>query len=265
MTESTLRIGLILPEVLGTYGDSGNSEVLKRRALWRDISAEVVHVGLGQAVPADLDIYTIGGGEDLAQSLAIDALDKNRVIDRIIGANKPILAICAALQILGHWYEDARGNRVTGLGVLDCHTLPQGKRTIGEVVSTPLARGLDQPLTGFENHGGVTILGEDAAPLGRVAVGVGNGGEPGQAPSGFEGIVQASVIATYMHGPVLARNPQLADLLLERATGDQLPPLDLFEVEKLRTERLGLATSGNSVRKRVAPTNNSRQLTEGSG
>ena len=126
------------------------------------------------------------------------------------------------------------------MGVLDITTRPQGRRAIGELVCEPVLEGLTQTLTGFENHGGGTVLGPDASPLGRVISGVGNGTPQGEeAPEvRYDGAVQGSVIATYMHGPALARNPELADLLLERATGATLEPLDVPGVAELREERL---------------------------
>ena len=124
------------------------------------------------------------------------------------------------------------GERVDGVGLFDATTSPQAARTIGEVVSTPLLAGLTAPLTGFENHRGGTVLGAAASPLGAVKKGAGN-----RAGDGFDGAVQGTVIATYMHGPCLARNPELADLLLSNVVG-KLTPLELPEVESLRRERL---------------------------
>ena len=229
-----------MPEVLGTYGDTGNALILAERARRRGIDAEVVHVGLTDDIPDSLDIYTLGGGEDTAQALAADKFRGTSGLARALGAGRPLLAICASLQVLGHWYEDARGLRVSGMGVLDITTRPQGHRAIGELVSEPLLEGLTQPLTGFENHGGGTVLGPDAAPLGRVISGVGNGTPKGCEPGdvAHDGVVQSSIIATYMHGPVLARNPELADLLLARATGCDLVPLEVPGVAELRAERL---------------------------
>jgi CobQ-like glutamine amidotransferase family enzyme len=143
-----------------------------------------------------------------------------------------VLAICAAIQVLGHWYETSAGERVDGVGLLDVTTSPQAERTIGEVVSTPLVEGLTEPLTGFENHRGGTVLGPDAGPLAAVVKGAGN-----RLGDGIDGAVQGSVVATYLHGPCLARNPELADLLLSRVVGP-MPPLQLPEVEELRRERL---------------------------
>ncbi len=143
-----------------------------------------------------------------------------------------MLAICAAIQVLGHWYETAAGERVEGVSLLDVTTSPQPERTIGEVASTPLIEGLTESLTGFENHRGGTVLGPDARPLAAVVKGAGN-----RLGDGVDGAVQGSVIATYLHGPCLARNPELADLLLSQVVG-QLAPLALPEVDQLRRERL---------------------------
>ena len=142
------------------------------------------------------------------------------------------MAICAAIQVLGHWYETSSGERVDGVGLLDVTTSPQEKRTIGEVVSQPLVTGLRERLTGFENHRGGTVLGPDAKPLARVISGAGN-----RAGDGIDGAVQGSVVATYLHGPCLARNPELADHLLSRVVGD-VAPLEIDEVAQLRRERL---------------------------
>lgn len=226
-----ISIGLILPDVLGTYGDDGNALVLRQRARMRDLDAEIVRVKLGEAVPSSLDLYCLGGGEDTAQILAAEHLIADGGLQRAAAAGRPILAICAGLQVLGESFR-ASGREVTGLGLIDATTSPLPTRAIGEVVTTPLIDGLTEPLTGFENHMGATVLGSSAKPLGSVTRGVGNDS------LGFEGAVQGSVIATYMHGPVLARNPQLADYLLAQATGLELAPLTLAEVEQLRSERL---------------------------
>ena len=227
-----VRIGLVLPDVMGTYGDGGNAVVLRQRLRLRGIPAEIVDVTLAGPVPDSLDLYTLGGAEDYAQRLATRHLLRHRGLQRAADRGAPVLAICAAIQVLGHWYETAAGERVDGVGLLDVTTSPQPERTIGEVISTPLIEGLSEPLTGFENHRGGTVLGPDARPLAAVLTGAGN-----RLGDGFDGAVQGSVVATYLHGPCLARNPELADLLLTRVLGP-LAPLELPEVEQLRRERL---------------------------
>ena len=248
-TESTVRIGLVLPDVMGTYGDDGNSLVLRQRLRWRGYDAEIVRITLEDAVPDSCDLYTVGGGEDAAQRLASRHLSDSPGLQRAVGRGVPVLAICAGMQVFGEWFTVSAGARAPGLGLLDVTTTPQASRSIGELVVEPRLDGLTQPLTGFENHMGATVLGPDAAPLGRVISGVGNGvpagtgPDPGPAGSpGAEGVVQGSIIATYMHGPVLARNPELADLLLCRALGvPSLPPVEVLAVEQLRRERISAA------------------------
>lgn len=228
----SVRIGLVLPDVMGTYGDGGNAVVLRQRLRLRGMDADIVEITLNDPVPDSLDIYTLGGAEDYAQRLATKHLQRYPGLQRAASRGAPVLAICAAIQVLGHWYATSSGERVDGVGMLDVTTSPQQARTIGEVTSTPLVDGLTQPLTGFENHRGGTVLGADARPLGKIVRGAGN-----RDGDGFDGAVQGSVVATYMHGCCLARNPELADLLLSRVVGE-LPPLELPEVDRLRTERL---------------------------
>lgn len=263
---SDLTIGLVLPDVLGTYGDDGNALVLRQRARMRGIDAQIHRITLGDAVPEGLDVYTVGGGEDAAQVLAAEHLIADGGITRAVDAGRPVLAICAGLQVFGHRFR-AADRDVEGLGLIDATTSSLAVRMIGELRSVPsrdtlCAPGMEEltePLTGFANHQGATILGPGAKPLGHVVHGTGNTDAHGALFAGLtpetgkvevyhEGAVQGSVIATYMHGPVLARNPQLADLLLAKATGvalADLPPMTgVFaeqlsdEVATLRAERL---------------------------
>ncbi|GGN89771.1 MULTISPECIES: type 1 glutamine amidotransferase [Nocardia] len=236
MSESTIRIGLVLPDVMGTYGDGGNALVLRQRLRMRGYDAEIVEITLADPVPDSFDIYTLGGAEDSAQRLATRHLQKYPGLQQAAAKGAPVLAICAAIQVLGNWYETSAGEKVDGVSLFDVTTSPQATRAIGEVTTTPVLDGLSAPLTGFENHRGGTRLGPDAAPLAKVTRGVGNG-----VGDGTEGVVQGSVIGTYLHGPALARNPELADLLIARALGispTDLAPLDLPEVDRLRRERL---------------------------
>lgn len=246
-----LTIGLVLPDVLGTYGDDGNALVLRQRARMRGIDASILPVKLGEAVPESLDIYCVGGGEDTAQILAAEHLIADGGLTRAAWAGRPVLGVCAGLQVLGESFR-AGGRVIDGLGLIDATTVSLQTRAIGEVSSTPTRAGitadLTEPLTGFENHLGATLLGPGAEPLGRVNRGTGNCDVAASADLSdgtrqrfAEGAVQGSVIATYMHGPVLARNPQLADLLLARAMGvalGELEPVEIAVVDKLRLERL---------------------------
>ena len=236
-----LTIGLVLPDVLGTYGDDGNALVLRERARRRGIDASIERIMLHDDVPPSHDLYTLGGGEDSAQLLAAARLSASPGLQAAAADGRPIFAVCAGLQVLGHTFR-AHGNEVEGVGLLDVTTAPLTRRATGELASEPTRAGinaeLSEPLTGFENHMGATVLGPDASALGRVTRGVGNGADGEEK---VDGVVQGSVIATYMHGPALARNPQLADLLIARALDiplAELEPLELDAVTKLREERL---------------------------
>jgi CobQ-like glutamine amidotransferase family enzyme len=231
-----VSIALLYPELLGTYGDGGNATVLAQRLRWRDIPVEVLDVHAGEPVPESCQFYVMGGGEDAPQALAARELRSGRVLVGAVEAGAAVLAVCAGLQVLGTRFAGEDGKVHDGLGLLDCEThRDDGPRRVGEVVATP-DPSLDLPdLTGYENHGGVTTLGPGAQPLGRVVVGHGNDGG-----DGTEGIVSGRVVGTYLHGPVLARNPALADHLLSSVLGP-LPPLDDDEIEALRKERLHAA------------------------
>ena len=230
---STVRIALVYPDLLGTYGDSGNAIILSRRLRWRGYDADVVTITAGAEVPDSCDLYVLGGGEDLPQLLAASQLGAARPLHRAIQQGAAVLAVCAGLQILGNSFAGTDGIEHVGLGLLDCRTRLGRRRAVGELVVEPDAV-LELPtLTGYENHGGVTWLGPDARPAGTVRRGVGNG-------DGTDGVVAGRIWSTYMHGPVLARNPILADRILSSVVGS-LAPLDDHESEALRAERLRAA------------------------
>lgn len=229
MADSLVRIGTVLPDVLGTYGDAGNGTVLRRRLRWRGFDATVIPIRFDDEVPCSLELYLLGGGEDEAQSLAAAHLRRRPGIQRAVERGAAVLGVCAGMQVLGNRFTTSDGTEHPGLGLLDLDTVPGKRRAVGEVVAH--SDLLDGPLTGFENHQGKTTVGAGSHPLGWVTTGVGNG-------DGTEGAVSGHVLATYLHGPVLARNPALADLLLSWVLGSELAPLDLPEVTTLRQERL---------------------------
>lgn len=233
--DNTVHIGVLLPDLLGTYGDRGNAVVLAQRLRWRGQPAEVVEVAAGSPIPDSCDIYVLGGGEDVAEDEAVRAL-RHSPFPRAVERGAMVLAICAGMHVLGRWREDRNGQRHEALGLLDLTTRPRQQRATGELVTRPLREdlGIDQPLTGFENHGSATELGPGASPLARVVTGEGNG-------DGSEGVAVGHVIGTYMHGPVLARNPGLADALLAQATGLALAPLPMPQVDDLRRTTQELA------------------------
>lgn len=223
-----VRIALIYPAVLGTYGDGGNAVVLTERLRWRGIDAETVAVEIDQPLPAQADLYVLGGGEDSAQTLAVSRLSDG-ALTAAAERGAPVFAVCAGFQILGESFLEGTGAVHAGLGLIDCTTdRLEGPRAVGELLTNSTI-GVGA-LTGYENHGGRTNLGPSAEPLGVVRDGVGNG------TLGVDGAVQGSVVATYLHGPALARNPTLADHLLGMVVGT-LAPVDDAEADELRQER----------------------------
>jgi CobQ-like glutamine amidotransferase family enzyme len=228
--ESTLDVALVFPEVLGTYGDRGNATALVHRARGRGIGCRVIEVGLHDPVPRTADIYLLGGGEDAAMLLAWERLRDQTALAEAVAAGAGCFAVCAGFQLLGHEFAGPDGVTHPGLGVVDVRSrrLP-GPRAVGEVLAD--STGLDiGSLTGFENHQGDADLGAGARPLARLVVGTGNGHDHD------EGVVQGTVIGTYMHGPALVRNDRLADHLLATALG-ALEPFDDELVRRLRVER----------------------------
>ena len=217
----TLTIVRLYHDLLGTYGDQGNAEILQYRAIARGIEVELIEVNPGDSTPRNADIYLLGGGEDGPQLAALEMLSNDGGLNFAAAGGAVVFAVCAGFQIIGESLPAANGEQVSGLGLVDAHTVyPKAPRSVGEVQIAP-ARGELPILTGFENHQGFTQLGPEMPALGRVLSGVGNGYD--QA----EGVWHGNVIGTYMHGPALARNPELADAVLQCAIG----PMARFDDE----------------------------------
>ncbi len=220
----TARIALLFPDQLGTYADSGNAVVLQRRLEWRGIAAEITRVGPGEPLPTDTDVILLGGGEDRGQVLALAGLRPLRAaLKAMMEDGVAGLLVCGGLQLYGETLP-LEGTDVPGLGLLPFITRRGTPRLVGRIgVASPL---VPEPLIGFENHGGHSALTEEGKPLGRVLWGNGN------SPQGTaqEGVVLHRTIGTYVHGPVLARNPALAEVILgwvaARRGFSPLEPLD---------------------------------------
>jgi CobQ-like glutamine amidotransferase family enzyme len=230
---SRLRLVWVYPDLLSTYGDRGNLLVLERRARLRGLPVESVTVNADQPVPRSGDVYLIGGGEDLPQILAARRLRANGGLAGAVQSGAVLLAVCAGYQVIGSVFGGIEGEPVEGLGILDISSGRGDRRGVGEIVADVDPQLGVPRLTGFENHQGVTRLGPGVRPLARVSQGVGNG-------DGTEGAYAGRVVGTYLHGPVLVRNPGLADLLLSWAAGP-LAPLaaeDENWASRLREERL---------------------------
>ena len=210
-----IRVGHLYPDYLNIYADRGNIAVLARRAAWRGHELDVSAIGVGEPVrPGDHDLLYVGGGQDREQALiAPDLAAKGEGIAAAVERGAAVLAVCGGYQLLGRFYRDRAGVELPGAGVFPLHTVAGDRRMIGDVLlECELEAGDRRTLAGFENHAGRTILDAGATPLGRVVAGFGNDGS-----SGFEGCRVGSALGTYLHGPLLPRNPWLADWLLARA------------------------------------------------
>jgi CobQ-like glutamine amidotransferase family enzyme len=215
-------VGHLYPDYLNIYADRGNIAVLARRAAWRGHELDVRGLGIGDPVdPAAYDLLYVGGGQDREQALvAPDIAAKADGLKAAVETGTPVLAVCGGYQLLGRFYRDRDGSELPGAGVLPLETIAGEQRMIGDVLlECDLGDG-SRTLAGFENHAGRTLLDPGARPLGRVVAGHGNDGQ-----SGHEGCRVANAVGTYLHGPLLPRNPWLADWLLGKALGEDLEPL----------------------------------------
>jgi CobQ-like glutamine amidotransferase family enzyme len=238
-----IRVGHLYPSYLNIYADRGNIAVLARRAAWRGHELEVAAIGMNDPVePGAHDLFYIGGGQDREQALvARDLAGKEGLVEAVEGG-AAMLAVCGGYQLLGRFYRERSGAELPGIGLLPLHTVAGERRMIGDVLlECELVPGRRRTLAGFENHAGRTILDDGAEPLGRVIAGFGNDGE-----SGFEGCCAGRAIGTYLHGPLLPRNPWLADWLLADAlahrTGSDAAELDPL-VDALEAEAHAVSAS----------------------
>jgi CobQ-like glutamine amidotransferase family enzyme len=220
-----LRIAWLYGDIMNIYGDFGNLLALSSRCRWRgiEVSWEIVSID-DDLEPDRYDLYLWGGGQDAQQELASKDLMTRKLhpLREAAASGAVFLAICGGYQLLGHYYRPHRGPELPGAGLLDIHTVAGPRRQIGNVVvQSPWGE-----LVGFENHSGLTYLGPQALPLGYVLRGGGNNGA-----DGTEGAVAGSIFGTYLHGPVLPKNPCFSDhlirLALRRRYGAvELAPLD---------------------------------------
>ncbi len=245
-------IAHLFPDLLNLYGDGGNVRILQQRLAWRGIPAQVVRVEHGQTIDlSQVDLVLMGGGPDREQKLASEELLAMRdQLAAYVEEDGPLLAICGGYQILGHrwlWGDEL----VEGLSIVDLETRRPGTsadRLVDNLVlRSPLA---DVPVVGYENHAGRTYLGEGVQPFGEVISEAGHGNNEQDMA---DGVLYRNVVGTYSHGPVLSKNPEVADWLLQRAlerrqqragvVAAQLAPLDDSEelqANAVMRERLGL-------------------------
>jgi CobQ-like glutamine amidotransferase family enzyme len=225
-----IRVGHLYPDYLNIYADRGNIAVLSDRARRRGHELDVTAIGLRDVVrPGEMDLYYVGGGQDREQELvAHDLAAKAEPLRTAVDDGAAFLAVCGGYQLLGRSYRDVAGVELPGIGLLPLQTTAGTKRMIGDVLLDCAWAG--RTLAGFENHAGRTLLDEGAEPLGRVLAGFGNDGASGQ-----EGCRHRRAYGTYLHGPLLPRNPWFADHLLAEAlahrTGGEPPVLEPLDDE----------------------------------
>ena len=229
----SLTIGWLYPDLMSTYGDRGNIIVLRKRCEWRKIRVDVLNLneGFDEKFLKDIDILFMGGAQDTQQQIVSKDFTPNKISilrDKIENGT-PGLYICGAYQFLGKYYKDADGTKIKGLGIFDLYTEHPGKgnrRLIGNIVAKSNLVGLTHAtyevngnkvdrkhtIMGFENHGGRTYLGKDLKPFAQIIKGFGNNGE-----DKTEGAVYKNSIGTYLHGPILPKNPEIADWLIYKA------------------------------------------------
>lgn len=205
-----ITIGHLYPELLNLYGDRGNIQCLVKRCQWRGIDVEVKAYEQEDEIDfSALDIVLLGGGSDREQMIVCEKLREIREDFRTyVESDGVVIAICGGYQLLGNYYKTELG-MIEGLGLVDMQTEQGEERLIGNIVMQ--SELFEVPIVGFENHGGRTCICGNR-PLGKVLHGYGNDGK-----SGYEGVIYRNVVGTYLHGPLLPKNPLFADWLLTRA------------------------------------------------
>jgi len=226
MTVERVLVGHLYPSYLNIYADRGNIAVLASRAAWRGVELDVVTIGPGDPTPLEIDLFYVGGGQDREQALiAPDLSARGPAIADAVAGGAAALAVCGGYQLLGRFYRGRDGEEMAGAGVLPLYTVAGERRMIGDVLlESELEPGVLRTVAGFENHAGRTILDDGAEPLGRVVSGFGNDGE-----SGLEGCRLGRALGTYLHGPLLPRNPWLADWLLTQALSHRTGEVPVLE------------------------------------
>lgn len=220
----TLNIAHLYPDLLNLYGDRGNIAALSLRAQWRGIEANVTEYTLESEIDfGNTDIIFVGGGSDREQKLVCSRLleMKDKIIDFAENGGC-IVAVCGGYQLLGKYYK-LGDETIEGLGLLDIVTERGEGRLIGNVVIK--TDFLERPVVGFENHGGRTEI-NGCTPLGKVMYGKGNNGT-----DKTEGVIYKNVIATYLHGPLLPKNPHLCDYIIKKSLYNKYGDIELEKLD----------------------------------
>ncbi|MDO4712369.1 MAG: glutamine amidotransferase [Candidatus Saccharibacteria bacterium] len=223
---TTIRIIQLYPRNMNLYGDWGNVLVLKKRLEWRGFAVEIIDHNPGDATDfSGGDIFVGGGGQDSGQTvIQDDLLARGEELRQLVANGAPMLLICGMYQLFGRRFVTNGGAEIRGIGALPVETRAGEERLIGNITLENEQFGR---MVGYENHSGQTFLDEGVAPLGKVVRGAGN-----NLTDGHEGVLHHHVIATYLHGPLLPKNPRLADFLIAKALerkglDAELTPLDI--------------------------------------
>ncbi|MGI5875864.1 MAG: type 1 glutamine amidotransferase [Dethiobacteria bacterium] len=246
----------LYPDLMNFYGDRGNMIALVMRAKWRGFSVDVLDVSVGDKKKiTQADCIVMGGGQNVEERRLVhqDILRKSPEIHESAEKGIPILAICGSFQLLGEYYQTAQGEKMEGIGLLDLWTIAGKKRMVGNIVLSAGLGKVEKTIVGFENHIGKTFLGAKTEPFGRVLKGYGNNGRDGK-----EGAIYKNVLGTYLHGPLLPKNPWLTDYILEKAVNNRYPGMKLkmlnskFEkmAHQIMLKRLGIKPGRESRNER---------------
>jgi len=209
MTKS-LRILQLYPRDMNIYGDWGNALTLKRRAEWHGYEVQVLEYNPGDTFPDEIDMVVGGGGQDSGQSIIQDDLQKIAPKLKYLADNgTPMLVICGLYQLFGNLFKTKDDITIPGIGIFDIETHGGPERLIGNIITESVDFG---QIIGYENHSGLTYLGKEVDPLGKVIRGAGNNGQDES-----EGARYKNVIGSYLHGSLLPKNPRIADFLIEKA------------------------------------------------
>lgn len=209
-----LKILHLYPREMNLYGDHGNVLTLVRRCQWRGISASVVEHEPSGKLPDSIDIIFGGGGQDSGQELVqADFVQSGEQIRGIIESGTPGLFICGMYQLLGEYFRTFDGELLRGINAIDMQTVGGKERMVGNIRIKSRKFG---DIVGYENHSGRTELSRYVTPLGTVKLGAGNNGRDER-----EGILYKNCIGTYLHGPILPKNPQVADFLIKQALDEK--------------------------------------------
>jgi CobQ-like glutamine amidotransferase family enzyme len=206
----SIKILHLYPREMNLYGDHGNVLALRKRLEWRGVDVEVVEYEPGEVMPEDVDIIFGGGGQDSGQiAIKNDLLKNADKLKKMVEDGVPTLAICGIYQLFGRFFRTGDGEVLEGIKIFDIETVGGKERLIGNTVLESDKFG---EVVGYENHSGKTMLDEGLAEFGRVVKGAGNNGEDAK-----EGVFYKNCIGTYLHGPLLPKNPRLTDFLIKTA------------------------------------------------